>query len=68
MGSDVKEKMRVKNLLPLLLFQITKIFASLVFKLVLRSRNYLFSAPAPPLSIISAPAPAPCMLQPYNAT
>ena len=28
---------------------------------VLRSRNYLFSAPAPPLSIISAPAPAPAI-------
>ena len=26
---------------------------------VLRSRNYLFSAPAPTLFIISAPAPAP---------
>ena len=26
---------------------------------VLQSQNYLFSAPAPPLSIISAPAPAP---------
>ena len=25
---------------------------------VLRSRNYLFSAPAPTLTIISAPAPA----------
>ena len=29
------------------------------FCTVLRSQNYLFSAPAPTLSIISAPAPAP---------
>ena len=38
---------------------------------VLRSRNYLFSAPAPPLSIISAPAPAPaiyCNLKLYYNT
>ena len=31
------------------------------FLSVLRSRNYLFSAPAPTLAIISAPAPAPAI-------
>ena len=36
-----------------------KIILCKTFYAVLRSRNYLFSAPAPPLSIISAPAPAP---------
>ena len=34
-------------------------FFKVIAKVVLRSRNYLLSAPAPPLSIFSAPAPAP---------
>ena len=36
---------------------VVEIFISIFF-LVLRSQNYLFSAPAPPWSLISAPAPA----------